>query len=181
MRMALFFALLLPCPSLAQDPTSNLQRSLELPAHRSLMEIASKSELSDFVSDGCSGGLSSSWRVVADLFPNFAEVHNEAPPWEECCVAHDLTYHNAGGAASADESFDARLAADEVLRSCVVEEGSRRRNDLAKDYDVSPDLIDRAYQAVGDSMFTAVRFGGGPCSGLPWRWGFGYPGCLPGF
>ena len=30
---------------------------------------------------------------------------------------------------------------------------------------------------TSEAMFLAVRFGGGPCSGLPWRWGFGYLGC----
>ena len=30
-----------------------------------------------------------------------------------------------------------------------------------------------------DMMYRAVRIGGGPCTGLPWRWGNGWPGCNP--
>ena len=36
--------------------------------------------LTPFTTDGCSGGLSDAWRVVADRFPAFAEAHREAPP-----------------------------------------------------------------------------------------------------
>jgi hypothetical protein len=116
---------------------------------------------------------------VADLFPDFAEAHDGRPPWEDCCVAHDRRYHDAGGATEPSQSYDARLAADETLRACVVAGAAGRLPALADRYDVSDDQVRAAYSAIGDAMFNAVRFGGGPCTGLPWRWGYGYPGCLP--
>ena len=33
------------------------------------------------------------------------------------------------------------------------------------------------YEVIGDLMYRAVRIGGIPCSGLPWRWGYGWPEC----
>jgi hypothetical protein len=33
------------------------------------------------------------------------------------------------------------------------------------------------YQGIADLMYRAVRLGGIPCSGLPWRWGYGWPAC----
>lgn len=169
---------LLAAPVAAQD--NALQRALELPAHRLLMErvTAPETRLTAFASDGCSGGLSSSWRVVADLVPGFAEAHQAAPPWESCCVAHDRAYHAAGGARSPEASYAARLEADTALRACVIATGESRLAGLAARYGGSETQVRRAYAAIAEAMFTAVRLGGGPCSGLPWAWGFGYPGCL---
>lgn len=164
-----------------QTVLDTLQRSLEMPAHRGLLQkmAAPDVTLAPFKTDGCSGGLSASWTVVADLFPSFAEAHEQRPPWESCCVLHDRHYHRAGGTLSPEASYDARLAADEELRACVVSGGQTRIETLATRYEVSPDQVRLAYNAIGDAMFNAVRFGGAPCSGLPWRWGYGYPGCLP--
>ena len=30
---------------------------------------------------------------------------------------------------------------------------------------------------TGELMYRAVRLGGAPCTGLPWRWGHGWPPC----
>ncbi|MGI1663121.1 hypothetical protein ACRDNQ_12830 [Palleronia sp. KMU-117] len=186
---ALILALVAAGAAHAQDTDgdgalSALRRTLELPGHRALMsEIATPgATLAPFVTDGCSGGLSTTWAVVADIFPGFAEAHEGRPPWEDCCVAHDRLYHDAAKATAttgADESFDARLAADEALRACVVAGGEARVEALAARYEVAPEQVRLAYRAIGEAMFNAVRFGGAPCSGLPWRWGFGYPGCFP--
>jgi hypothetical protein len=174
--------LLMPLAAAAQDDgtLAEMRRAIELPAHRALMRVVADpaTALAPFTTDGCSGGLSSTWSVVADLFPDFAEAHENRPPWEACCVAHDRRYHDAGGATEAGESYDARLAADEDLRACVIAGGEDRIDLLARHYDVSEDQIRLAYGAIGDAMFNAVRLGGGPCTGLPWRWGYGYPGCL---
>jgi hypothetical protein len=169
---------LLATPAAAQDGA--LHRTLELPAHRLLMEAVTTpgAQLSPFASDGCSGGLSSSWRVVADLVPGFAEAHEVAPPWEACCIDHDRAYHAAGGALTAEASYTARLEADTALRTCVEATGETRLADLAARYGGSETRVRRAYAAIADAMFTAVRLGGGPCSGLSWASGFGYPGCL---
>ena len=55
--------------------------------------------------------------------------------------------------------------------------GISRRDELAVVYGITPDQVETAYATIGGAMFWAVRFGGGPCTGLPWRWGFGYADC----
>jgi len=182
MRFLAVILLLMPVSLAAQESTadSSLRRALEVPAHRALQSVVQAPEtvLAPFETDGCSGGMSWSWRLVSDLFPNFEEAQGESPPWEACCVIHDRAYHNAGGAVEATESFDARLAADEALRQCVMLQGEENVTALSQQYDVSPEMVRQAYATIGDAMFNAVRFGGGPCSVLPWRWGFGYPLCV---
>ena len=157
----------------AQD----LMRGVEMPAHRALMAGSVGADVRPFETDGCSGGLSSSWRMVADIFPKFGALYEEHPPWEYCCVTHDRAYHNAGGAQQAEASFNARLSADDALRACVKEHGETHADEYALRYDMTPDQIRSVHSITGEAMYMAVRFGGGPCSGLPWRWGFGYPGC----
>lgn len=185
MRISSFCALfvVLCVPAGAQngfDPG----RAVELPAHRALQRVLAQSdtELAPFATDGCSGGLSASWTVIGGQFPDFAEAHGGVPPWESCCVSHDRAYHDAGGPTDAGASYDARLAADEALRACVIAEGEGRIGDIAERYGVEDDTVRQAYVTIAASMFIAVRLGGGPCTALPWRWGYGYPQCvvLPG-
>lgn len=182
MRFPAILLLLLPATVVAQDDTadSSVLRMIELPAHRALQSLiqAPETALAPFETDGCSGGMSWSWRLVSDLFPDFEKAQGETPPWEACCVIHDRAYHNAGGATDAAESYSARLVADQALRQCVIRQGEENVADLAEQYEVSHDLVRQAYATIGDAMFNAVRFGGGPCSLLPWRWGYGYPLCL---
>lgn len=164
---------------LAPAQTSDLVREAELPAHRLLMSvIAADPNPAPFVTDGCSGGMSAGWELVAAGFPEFAARHEAQPPWEACCVTHDRAYHLAGGARTAEASWDARLAADEALRACVSETGATRRAALAASYGISEDRVDAAYAAIAQAIFAAVRLGGAPCSGLSWRWGYGFPYCL---
>lgn len=166
-------AVLLAAPVSAQD----LLRRAEMPAHRALISQRGDADLTPFETDGCSGGLSASWRLVADTFPTLGDLYETQPPWEGCCVIHDRAYHNAGGALGPEDSFDARLSADETLRDCVREHGETHADEYAQRYDLAPDQIRSAHSITAEAMFMAVRFGGAPCSGLPWRWGFGYPGC----
>ena len=176
----LFTLILITGPAHAQDWTAGIAaRAIEGPGHVALMALLAESgtSLAPFTTDGCSGGLSDAWQVVANQYPDFAETHQSAPPWEACCVTHDRAYHNAGNASNATDSFDARLTADQTLRSCVIETGQDRANALSDHYDVTPDHITAAYASIAQTMFLAVRFGGGACTGLPWRWGYGYPGC----
>lgn len=158
---------------------SSLSRSLELPAHAALQSLISRNEtdLAPFTTDGCSGGLSQVWALVAENFPDFHETHADEPPWQGCCVTHDRAYHNAGGAQDAATSYSARLHADEILRGCVIQTADARMDDLMSLYDVDEDQVRAAYNTIAGAMYLAVRFGGAPCSGLPWRWGFGYPQC----
>ncbi len=164
----------LASPAAAQD----LMRSVEMPSHQALIAQRGEVDPVPFETDGCSGGLSASWRWVADTFPQIGELYQEHPPWEDCCVTHDRAYHNAGGASLPEQSYDARLSADEALRACVIRHGDTHAEDYAAQYGMTPEQVRSVHSLTADAMFGAVRFGGGPCSGLPWRWGFGYPGCF---
>ncbi|PID36367.1 MAG: hypothetical protein CR993_05790 [Rhodobacterales bacterium] len=128
------------------------------------MAVRDEAPANAFTTDGCSGGMSNIWRGLTATFPDLATDIGAHPPWESCCITHDQAYHIAGNATTARASFDARLTADETLRECVA----------ATQTDLSP----QTQQALADAMFHAVRTGGGPCTGLPWRWGYGLPRCI---
>ena len=186
--LLLALALLLPgsgAAGPAAAPTGEVQDDtrrpiVEMAGHRRLMRVmdAAGHRPAPFATDGCSGGLSLAWRGIAQTLPPFAEIHAARPPWEPCCVTHDRAYHDAGGARTPRASHRARRATDEALRACVRETGARRSAGLSLAYGVSAEQVAAAYALIADAMFTAVRLGGGPCSGLPWRWGYGYPACL---
>jgi hypothetical protein len=163
---------------IAQIPMGKIHRDLELKAHGELIQLLTEDRrLNAFTTDGCSGGLSKVWRTVSDRFPAFAKAHEKTPPWEPCCTIHDRSYHSAGGATEAHESYVLRLSADKALRECVLATGNRRLANLSAKYGLTDDQIRAAYEAIADAMFDAVRIGGLPCSGLAWRWGYGYPQC----
>jgi hypothetical protein len=157
----------------------SLELSIEIPMHERLAKIkrASGATLAPFVSDGCSGGLSAAWKLVASKVPAVAKMHGERPPWEKCCLVHDRAYHTGGGDSDAKASFAARRLADEELRQCVRQFGEERVETLTVEYGLGRDEVVLLYRAIADAMFLAVRVGGLPCSGLPWRWGFGWPAC----
>lgn len=158
---------------------TDLGRTAELPSHELLMSVIDRNPIpAPFTTDGCSGGMSATWGLVAATFPEFAARHEARPPWEACCIAHDRSYHDAGGARTAEASWQARMAADERLRACVQETGTARRAALATEFGVSEVRVDAAYAALAEAIFAAVRLGGAPCSGLPWRWGYGFANCL---
>jgi hypothetical protein len=143
-----------------------------------LIKAAPGSVLADFTTDGCSGGLSAGWDYLAQRLPAFRDRHGERPPWELCCVAHDRLYHTGGPRdAMASESFGARKAADLALKVCVLEAGIERTQELVDEYGLSAEQVGTIYEAVAELMYRAVRVGGVPCSGLPWRWGYGWPDC----
>lgn len=162
------------------DSMDALERQLELKRHEGLVakKSAPDSALSDFTTDGCSGGLSAGWDYLAQSIPAFKERHGERPPWETCCMAHDRLYHVGGQhAATAEESFEARKEADEAFKACVLETGEVRSAELVAEYDLTAEQISAIYETIAALMYRAVRVGGIPCSGLPWRWGYGWPEC----
>ncbi len=134
-------------------------------------------EIAAFTTDGCSGGMSSVWAAVAATFPGFNATYEAKPPWAHCCVTHDHAYHLGGEDSAPEMSFQARLAADELLRFCVADEAYQRDQDFAAQYGRSVDEIDLIFKFVADRMYDAVRLGGAPCSGFAWRWGYGWPQC----
>jgi hypothetical protein len=167
----------------ADDPEGSiaqLERRLELARHSRLLGVqtAPGAALTPFTTDGCSGGLSAGWDLLAERFPKLAEVHGDEPPWEGCCVTHDRAYHaGAPRDATPAASYAARLMADQALQACVVEVAAARAETLASSYGVSAAQVKAAYDWIALLMLRAVRLGGGPCSGLPWRWGYGWPDC----
>lgn len=153
----------------------------ELWLHRSLMAVIDEpdTELAPFTTDGCSGGMSGVWTTIAGVFPEFVEIHGSNPPWEVCCVVHDEAYHAVGHATDAISSQSARLIADRALQACVADAAPEQFDRLGTQYDLTEDEIASLYGLLAESMFHAVRIGGAPCTGLPWRWGYGYPHCSP--
>ncbi len=178
-------ALLLSGARASEEQTPNatmdgLERQLELHHHSDLLERMAlpDSTLAAFTTDGCSGGLSIGWEYLANEIEDIRNYHGTRPPWEDCCIAHDRLYHvGAAIDASAEESFVARKQADLALLSCVVETGKTRQEELTVKYDVSDETVETLYAAIAGLMYRAVRLGGIPCSGLPWRWGYGWPEC----
>lgn len=178
----------LPSVGAAQQPGDGLlgafgiaqiAKGRELAAHERLQEriAASGGRPNIFTSDGCSGGLSAAWKNLAGFWPEFAQRHQDHPPFEGCCVSHDRAYHNIRGAPSALLSYEARLKADQQLQRCVMSMALYQQQDLEQLYGLAPDAVARIYEHLSNLMYYAVRFGGGPCSGQPWRWGYGYPDC----
>jgi hypothetical protein len=162
----------------AETGTAALERRLEMDRHERLVIVKAGAALVPFTTDGCSGGLSVGWALLAAQVPRFAEAHGTRPPWEHCCVAHDRAYHAAGPPeASAAQSYNARLEADRALQSCVRLFGETRAAALGAHYGVSEAQVVVLYGRIAELMFLAVRLGGTPCTGLPWRWGYGWPEC----
>lgn len=162
------------------DTLDALERRLEMAQHEQLLRLrkAYPDRLAEFSSDGCSGGLSAGWSYLVSVIPTAGETHGDYPPWEACCIDHDRRYHIGGGkTADAPQSFDARKQADLALRSCVLATGQRRAPELTEAYGLSAEQIQALYLSIAALMYRAVRIGGVPCSGLPWRWGYGWPDC----
>jgi len=157
-----------------------IEAALELGWHERLLKVqhAKDARLAPFVTDGCSGGQSAGWELMSAAVPAFAARHGNLPPWEQCCVTHDRAYHRgAPPGANAEASFMARRAADERLRQCVLRVGQQRIPALMSEYGLSPGQASLLYRNIADAMYRAVRLGGGPCTGLSWRWGYGWPSC----
>ena len=158
----------------------SLEYQFEIRRHEALSvrKIKADTHLNEFTSDGCSGGLSVGWEYMAGKIDAFRQVHGEQPPWESCCISHDRLYHAGGGkAASAEDSFNQRREADQALRDCVLETAAGRSQELGESYGISRDEVVHLYSVIGGLMYRAVRVGGMPCTGLPWRWGYGWPEC----
>jgi hypothetical protein len=158
----------------------SLGYKIEIGRHERLVKARQSADinLTPFESDGCSGGQSVGWDLLARAIPELARYHGSLPPWQQCCVVHDRAYHaGAGRQADAKASYAARRRADEQLRQCVIRTGKRRAPELMTNYGLSYSQASALYRSVADVMYRAVRLGGAPCTGLPWQWGFGWPQC----
>jgi hypothetical protein len=157
-----------------------LERQLEMKRHDQLVMLKNdpKSTLAEFTTDGCSGGLSVGWEYLAGKIQHFHAMHGTRPAWESCCVTHDRAYHTGGPRqTTAAESFAARREADLALKTCVLETGMKRIPELSAEYTISAREVETLYRAIAALMYRSVRIGGMPCTGLPWRWGYGWPEC----
>ena len=157
-----------------------LERHLEMGRHEKLQAVKSNpgNILTEFTTDGCSGGLSVGWEYLAGMVPNFKEIHGTEPAWQSCCEAHDLEYHVAGSRTDTVlMSFEARRKADLDLKNCVIETGIKRSPELTKEYNLSDEELKHLYNGIANLMYGAVRIGGMPCTDLSWRWGYGWPEC----
>jgi len=163
-----------------ESGVDTLEWQLEIERHERLLRLKSDagSMLTEFSTDGCSGGLTIGWEYLAGKIANFQRLHGTRPAWEDCCVAHDRHYHTGGpGKVTASESFALRKQADLELQACVRETGMARAQALVDEYGLSIDQVAALYETIAELMYRAVRIGGVPCSGLPWRWGYGWPAC----
>jgi len=163
------------------DPNIDaIERKLELGRHQELLDLIAESgtSMAGFTTDGCSGGLSAGWEYLSGLFPEMAKTHGEQPPWEACCIDHDRQYPSGGrDSTSPIESFEGRKQADLTLFSCVQETGTERSLQLQTEYGLSEEQVATMYRSIAEMMYRAVRMGGMPCTGQPWRWGYGWPQC----
>ena len=137
-----------------------------------------------FSSDGCSGGLSAGWQLVSDALSPIAGNLPQSPPWQHCCVAHDRAYWNGSG----ENGSALRLSADQQLKACVSATDQQAIIETANQQSLKPGVsaeirqqfehqFQRLMPVVAELMYQAVRPGGLPCSGLSWRWGYGWPQC----
>jgi hypothetical protein len=171
----LFIACFSHSVQLCANPLEGVLRDLERQQMLRLGEQQNRPGvvIDEFSTDGCSGGMSSVWSYLAEVSPRFAARLGEVPVWENCCVAHDRHYWQG----ESRNGYQQRLAADEELRQCVRQTARDQSSQLARSLGLSEQEVIESIDLTADLMFEAVRAGGGPCTGLPWRWGHGWPNC----
>ena len=167
--------LLLGATPLQANPLDQATRLLEQASMKRLQAQQSQPgvTINTFRSDGCSGGLSDSWKTLARIWPEFSRAVGEVPPWERCCVAHDRDYWRG----ETVDGFEKRLQSDRELRQCVVSTGQDQAGDIALRLGAEREEVTEIFNLTAELMFHAVRIGGSPCTGLAWRWGYGWPHC----
>jgi hypothetical protein len=162
----------------AESDNANINLELSLQQRFQDRVSSPDSVIAEFTTDGCSGGLSVGWDHFARQAGFFRDRHGTQPPWENCCVEHDRAYHVGGGAGlTAAQSFAVREQADDELRACVISTATGRRARLAAEYGLDEEQVAELYKTIATSMHLSVRLGGMPCTGLSWRWGYGWPDC----
>ena len=131
--------------------------------------------LSVFASDGCSGGISTSWNTamanydstIGLVSSNYADV--TILPFESACITHDKAYHQGVG------GYTARLQADRQFRADIIEYGITNAADIQERANLaSPEHAVRLYEFIADTVYRGVRLGGAPCTGEAYAWGYGY-------
>lgn len=179
LQLMLLLSCLLPAVGSATDTASQgieqIEHDLEITRYQLLAKVEADphNHLAAFSTDGCSGGLSDGWRFLARTLPAFRHKFGSRPPYESCCVTHDRAYWRG----DSQNGFEKRRQADAALRQCVIRFGKTHREAFARQFHLPPAIIQKNFQIVAALMYRAVRVGGMPCTGLPWRWGYGWPHC----
>ena len=174
-KVMLLLLAISPVELLAQNPLDAVAESLERDQLTRLAAQQNRAgiQIAAFRSDGCSGGMSQSWGFLADTLPKFAAYAGTQPPWEHCCVAHDRDYWRG----ETQNGFKKRERSDAQLRICVNATGEQRGAEIAQTLSLPQQEIVDMINLTSQLMYQAVRLGGGPCTGFPWRWGHGWPKC----
>jgi hypothetical protein len=175
LQSILLIVALTPVGLSAQNPLEEIAKALESQQMERLAAQQNRNGITidAFNSDGCSGGMSSAWSYLADTLPEFVDFAGDKPPWEHCCVAHDRHYWRG----ESDKGFAKRELADAELRQCVQLTGREQGGEISTILRLpKQDIID-LIDLTAELMYQAVRIGGAPCTGLPWRWGHGWPAC----
>jgi hypothetical protein len=173
--LLLMLMLLIPSGLSAKNPFDEIvaviesQQMLRLAAQQNRPDVT----IDRFKSDGCSGGMSSAWSHLSDLVPKFADYAGNEPPWEHCCVAHDRQYWRG----VSDDGYGVREKSDTQLRQCVQLTGESKSKQISAELGLAAQDITELISLTSELMYQAVRIGGAPCTGLPWRWGHGWPPC----
>jgi len=162
-------------PLAAQTPLDEVVEALE---NQQMQRLAAQQNrpgifIERFNSDGCSGGMSEAWSYLSDTLPEFARYAGDKPPWEHCCVEHDRHYWRG----ETENGFARRKQADRELWQCVRQTGADRGDEIAQTLGLPQQDVVEIIDLTADLMYQAVRLGGAPCTGLPWRWGHGWPPC----
>ncbi len=172
--MVLALAIGWGAPALATELVDELtQQYEEFLLGRLALAQQPPARLAPFSTDGCSGGLSEGWRLLAEFLPQFRQQYGTKPPWEHCCVKHDWLYWRG----ETKDGFEKRKQADAELKQCVIETGQNMKSRLAAKYETSEARIMERFSLSAEWIYAAVRVGGLPCSPFPWRWGYGWPQC----
>ena len=144
---------------------------------KALLFAKTQNELSPFTTDGCSAGLSDTWReIVGSLSESNVEFDSRYAdamdvPFEEACVTHDRAYHEGIG------GYAGRLAADNQLRTDILQYAIDNTKDIKNRTNLKTD--EQAlflYEGIAEATYRGVRLGGAPCTNQTYAWGFGYGG-----
>jgi hypothetical protein len=175
LQSILLIVALIPVGLSAQNPLQEIVEALETQQMERLASQQNRSGITidAFNSDGCSGGMSSTWGYLSDTLPEFIRYAGDKPPWEHCCVAHDRHYWRG----ESNHGFSQREQADERLRQCVTLTGREQGDEISTILGLQKQDIIELIDLTALLMYQAVRIGGAPCTGLPWRWGHGWPPC----
>ena len=147
-----------------------------------LEEVKKEYPIADFVTDGCSGNVSTAWtsgiqnalKIFPDILKEYTEVTNV--PFEEVCRVHDRAYYQGEG------GYEGRLKVDNALRQNILQYAFENTEEIQKRTGLQDDAsVLFMYEVVADSIYRGVRLGGMPCTGMSYAWGYGYNdgSCIP--